>query len=373
MDMASAMLFGAAQFREPWPPLWLLETGGQVLLLVWLFSVGASIGSFLNVVVYRLPLGLNLVHPGSHCPRCLAPIRWRHNIPVFGWLILRGKCYDCKLPISPRYPLIELLIGSLFAGIAWLELFRWHSFEVPTLIAFARPHLHPSQPWPFWFAYATHVVLLTTLIGAALLEFDRRRVPWRLYLPVLLLGFFAPRFWPGIRHVPWSDSHMTAAWEAWLADGVAGLATGLLLGLAIGWLWWLAQAGEDWPRFSPACLFATVGTVVGWQQVSVAIVPALLVWLAIIAVQRLAHARFVVPLTGLVAIAVVPALLASDRGLAPLLYLTSVAHLAWMLSTLAAAAFFAFLAGAIAPPQYLSSASPAVTAADTNPREAHES
>lgn len=373
MDLASAMLLGAEPIRAPWPPLWLLETGGQVLLLGWLFAVGACVGSFLNVVIYRLPLGLNLVYPGSHCPRCLAPIRWRHNIPIFGWLILRGKCYDCKLPISPRYPLVELLIATLFAGIAWLEVFRWNAFELLTPVAFARPILHPNQSWPFWVAYATHVLLLTTLVAAALMECDRRRVPWRLYFPVLLLGFFAPRFWPEIRHVPWSDSHLTAAWEAWLADGVAGLATGLLLGLAIGWLWWLARAGEDWPRFSPACLLATVGTVVGWQQVSAAMVPVLLLWLAILAVQRLAHSRFVVPLSGLLAVGILPALLARDPGLAMLLFLTSEAHLAWLLTSLALVAFFAFLAGAIAPPQYLSSASPAVTSATWKPQDSYES
>src|SRR5690349_25025740 len=80
---------------------------------------GLAIGSFLNVVIYRVPAGLSVVHPPSACPKCGQEIRNRHNVPVFGWLVLRGKCYDCKTPISPRYPIIELLTGLLFAAMTW--------------------------------------------------------------------------------------------------------------------------------------------------------------------------------------------------------------------------------------------------------------
>ncbi|MGN6607539.1 MAG: prepilin peptidase [Jatrophihabitans sp.] len=76
---------------------------------------GLAIGSFLNVVIYRVPAGLSVVSPPSRCPVCEHQIRERHNIPVFGWLMLRGRCYDCKTPISPRYPLVEAATGALFA------------------------------------------------------------------------------------------------------------------------------------------------------------------------------------------------------------------------------------------------------------------
>ena len=93
-------------------PLW--------LLLAWLFVLGTIIGSFLNVVMYRLPRGENLAWPGSRCPACGHSIRWYHNVPVLGWLWLRGRCHDCGVKISPRYPLVELAVGLTFLLIGWL-------------------------------------------------------------------------------------------------------------------------------------------------------------------------------------------------------------------------------------------------------------
>jgi leader peptidase (prepilin peptidase)/N-methyltransferase len=79
--------------------------------------LGLAIGSFLNVVIYRLPAGESIVSPPSKCPRCGSQIRNRHNVPVIGWLVLRGKCFDCGLPISPRYPLVEAATGIVFAAV----------------------------------------------------------------------------------------------------------------------------------------------------------------------------------------------------------------------------------------------------------------
>ncbi len=79
--------------------------------------LGLAIGSFLNVLVYRVPRGESVVSPPSHCPHCEMLIRDRHNVPVFGWLVLRGRCYDCAAPISVRYPIVEAVTGILFAGV----------------------------------------------------------------------------------------------------------------------------------------------------------------------------------------------------------------------------------------------------------------
>jgi leader peptidase (prepilin peptidase)/N-methyltransferase len=78
------------------------------------FLVGIVIGSFLNVCISRIPEGVSIVSPASRCPRCLKPIKPYDNIPVFGWLILRGKCRNCGLPISPMYPLVEFATGLIF-------------------------------------------------------------------------------------------------------------------------------------------------------------------------------------------------------------------------------------------------------------------
>lgn len=88
------------------------------VFVVWIGLLGGCLGSFFNVVLYRLPRGESVVWPGSHCPKCNHAIRVWHNLPVLGWLMLRGRCYDCKAPISPRYPLIEAAFAAGAVGIA---------------------------------------------------------------------------------------------------------------------------------------------------------------------------------------------------------------------------------------------------------------
>lgn len=90
----------------------------DVLVPVFAFLLGLNIGSFLNVVAHRVPAGQSVVSPPSACPRCGHEIRARHNIPVLGWLLLRGKCFDCGEPISARYPLVEAGTGVAFALVA---------------------------------------------------------------------------------------------------------------------------------------------------------------------------------------------------------------------------------------------------------------
>jgi leader peptidase (prepilin peptidase)/N-methyltransferase len=92
---------------------------------------GLCVGSFLNVVIYRVPLHESIVTPRSHCPSCNSPIRERDNIPVLSWLILRGRCRDCSAPISPRYVVVEIVGGALFAGAAARVGFNW---DLPALL-----------------------------------------------------------------------------------------------------------------------------------------------------------------------------------------------------------------------------------------------
>lgn len=110
------------------------------------------------MVVYRVPRGESVVSPPSHCPSCDNPIRNRHNIPVLGWLLLRGKCFDCGEPISPRYPLVEAATGLAFAGTAYVFA------DEPELLA----------------AYLTFTALG---IALALIDLDVRRLPNVLVLP----------------------------------------------------------------------------------------------------------------------------------------------------------------------------------------------
>jgi len=83
--------------------------------------LGAALGSFLNVVIWRLPRGESIVHPASRCPSCEAPVRPWQNVPVVSWLLLRGRCASCRAPISPRYPLVEALTAALLVAVVAAE------------------------------------------------------------------------------------------------------------------------------------------------------------------------------------------------------------------------------------------------------------
>ena len=94
-----------------------IDALNHIMLYSFLFIFGIVFGSFGNVVIWRLPRGENLSHPGSHCPKCDHAIRWYDDVPLISWLVLRAKCRDCGEPISGRYPLVELLSGVLWLSV----------------------------------------------------------------------------------------------------------------------------------------------------------------------------------------------------------------------------------------------------------------
>lgn len=105
-------------------------------ILFWIFNfiLGAIVGSFLNVVIYRLPRGESIVYPASHCPVCNHPLKWYDMIPIFSYVALHGRCRYCGSKISPRYPIIEALTGLAFMGIGWkygwsLKFFEYVTFS----------------------------------------------------------------------------------------------------------------------------------------------------------------------------------------------------------------------------------------------------
>ncbi len=103
------------------------------LLIMTCFTFGLAIGSFLNVVIYRVPRKMSVMSPRSACPNCATPIRERDNIPVVSWVILRGRCRTCQQSISRRYPLIELSCAALFAGTAARLGYNW---DLPAFLVF---------------------------------------------------------------------------------------------------------------------------------------------------------------------------------------------------------------------------------------------
>ena len=95
------------------------------ILAFFSFWLGACIASFLNVVIWRAPRGESIVSPPSHCPKCNSPIKWYQNIPILSWLALRGKCANCRAPISPRYICVEALGGCLFLAAFFAAFFKY--------------------------------------------------------------------------------------------------------------------------------------------------------------------------------------------------------------------------------------------------------
>ncbi len=126
-------------------------------------AFGLIIGSFLNVVAYRLPARVSLSRPRSHCPSCETPIKPYDNIPLLSWLLLRGRCRDCSAPIAKRYPLVEALTAVLFAAVVAV-----HLADTASLVL--------------------GLVLIAFLVPIALIDLDSQIIPNRLTLPAAVLG-----------------------------------------------------------------------------------------------------------------------------------------------------------------------------------------
>lgn len=170
-------------------PLEMMETLAVSFVFVWLFCLGATVGSFLNVVVWRLPRGISLVHPGSFCPVCRHPIHLRDNIPVLSWLALRGRCRDCATPIPRRYLWVELATGTMFLCLA-----AWRTLGPTADLRSLDPRwlLSWELAGQFWIDYLRDVILLSTLLAAALIEADGFVIPWRLWWPACLIAVGVP-------------------------------------------------------------------------------------------------------------------------------------------------------------------------------------
>src|SRR5262245_34692292 len=146
---------------------------GRVLVVAWLFLMGGILGSFMNVVVYRVPLAMSLSRPGSRCPECLHAIRWYDNVPIFGWLWLHGRCRDCDAPISVRYPLVELLVAATSAALAWSTCLEPLPAS-PEMADAASTYAVRLGLWAF------QMLLVCTLCCAALMELDGHFAPPRM-------------------------------------------------------------------------------------------------------------------------------------------------------------------------------------------------
>jgi len=212
---------------------------------------GLIIGSFLNVVIGRLPVilqqqwraecaalqgqtvaatSLSLAKPGSHCPHCKHAVRWYDNIPILSWLLLKARCRDCQAPISIRYPIVELFTGLVFAAIGW----QWGLLDAPA------------------YFYALAAALLICLF---FIDLDEMLLPDQLTLLLLWVGLL---FSIG-------GSSITPA------NAIIGAIAGYLSLWSVFWAFKLLT-GRDGMGYGDFKLLAAIGAWVGWQLLPVVVI-----------------------------------------------------------------------------------------------------
>lgn len=251
----------------------------RYLFELWVFLLGGAVGSFLNVVVYRLPRGESLLWPPSHCPRCNHPIRWYDNVPILSWMLLAGRCRDCRGPIAVRYPVVEAMCAAMFLVVLLRIGIGAHLPQRPVPVA-EGIIFRTRTPLETLGASAYYLVLLATLLAAGLIEHDGHPLPVRVALPALVIGGLIPLVWPQVRPVPavipevgpiGGPGARGALLDAWmgLVDGLAGLGVGLAIGLAA---WRLGGRKCLSLVVGPACL----GLFLGWQACVPVSLPAIL-------------------------------------------------------------------------------------------------
>ncbi len=293
--------------------------------LVLLFLLGACVGSFLNVCIYRLPWEKNILWPASRCGHCFQAIRWYDNLPLVSYLLLRGKCRTCGTHFSARYLFIEAFTGSCFAGLFYLiAIVNIHDFRQLQNLAWMVGNGWPP-PALVWLAFFHHACLVSFLLVASFCDLDHQEIPFSITLPGTAVGLlwavclpwpapyavegpaFAgqppqpPPWWnaPQVRPVPAFDPvnqpwvqapfgegprqgyYPWPVWgppPAWLPFGSwrLGLATGVV-GAAVGWLLlWLVRflftkgLGVEAMGLGDADLMMMAGAFLGWQPVVVA-------------------------------------------------------------------------------------------------------
>ena len=261
-------------------------TPEEPVYVVAVLLLGAIVGSFLNVVIYRLPAGMSLGKPKSRCPRCETPLSAKDNIPVLGWLLLKGRCRYCSLPVAARYPVIEALCGGIFLLLMFGELLTGAS-NLPL----RHPDHFAANPrfWLIWFAkpdllavYLFHCCLLLIVLAAAMIGYDGHRPAAKLRWFGIVTGLTVGTFWMSLRPVPafpyppallemnWMfvpNRHLIGISATGLLDGIAGVCGGIFVGCLAAWL--LKSGTAPAPASGPAIRdgFIFVGTFLGWQAV----------------------------------------------------------------------------------------------------------
>lgn len=254
----------------------------DVTIAAWLFWIGSSIGSFLNVVAWRMPRNQS-VNGRSYCPRCNTRLKARDNFPVFGWLALRGRCRTCRLPISPRYPIVEAAVGISITLVGIAEIYR---LSLP----YQNQHWHGGPLWVPMVDQAVLVTLLYHVIAIALswamglIRMDGHPLPRRLSTTAAVMLVGGMLMFPTVMVVPW-QMQVPANWRAdgLHVDAVMRVITALVAATFLGRC--LARGlciGAD-PKLDPLgkstirlidliTMIAVPALVLGWQSLAAVLV-----------------------------------------------------------------------------------------------------
>ena len=279
------------------PPELALKSSTRILLRTceflfvgWFFYLGASIGSFLNVVAGRMPEGRTIVFGGSKCPYCNTRLSFLDNTPVLGWLLLQGKCRTCRLPIAPRYLIIEVVIGAIFVWIGLWELVssgsnlpHWDSSGrsgLTSLVLFTQ--------WQLIAAALSHAGLFAVLIMLGVANEGRKPFPILPFL-VMAAAVASPKiFNPSLDFVSWTEPFQRSPISKLgpIANPLVSILLGGLSGLGLGWIssFWIAESANSiverhWivkRHWILQCFL--IGSVLGWQSVVTIVLCSLIVY-----------------------------------------------------------------------------------------------
>ena len=214
-----------------------------ILLYIFAFLFGAIVGSFLNVCIFRIPLGTSLLSPSSRCPHCKIPVKVYDNIPILSYFLLGGRCRDCRAQISARYPLVETMM-ALFSVLLILKFGLSSSFFI-------------------------HFILISCLIVVSFIDLDHRIIPDKISLPGIILGFLASFIKPVEGQndflVLFVFNTVRGALNMATLDSLLGIfiGGGLLYAVAVLFYWATKKEGMGGGDIK---LLAMIGAFLGWSS-----------------------------------------------------------------------------------------------------------
>jgi leader peptidase (prepilin peptidase) / N-methyltransferase len=274
----------------------------EIVGYIFSFLFGAAIGSFLNVVIHRVPNEESIIFPNSACPKCGTAINAYDNIPILSWLALRGKCRNCKAPISPRYPAVEMLTALIYVLVYWQIGF---SAFLPVVLVF-----------------------VSTMVALIFIDSEHMILPNVITYPLMIFSFLVRVGFPSF-----FDGSYIADLNSWpisqisLFHPIVQSLVGALLGALVGggFLW---LVGEVWKRlrgveamgFGDVKMMAAVGALLGWRLTFLATFlgafSGALIGLVLIARQKDRDLQTQVPFGIFLGIGSIISLLCGDRLIA---------------------------------------------------------